>query len=213
MIYWSEFLVFVLPGLLTVLENGHLVTEHPEVAVPVDFAFLQIRGKRSSTAAWSLPVPQLHLTLGSSGSSSSSFRRRLAHGANTNDSCRFADGTGLRVDNRDPATICLWQAGRELCGIGANGRIQRRSSTAGAYQHIGEFPAAVLARGSGAGHGAEPRIGMASDRQNKTARSRSAGRTTSKQSFDSADIVRERISRHLSALKVLGQAISSPCYF
>jgi len=48
--------------------------------------------------------------------------------------CGVGDGTGLRVDRGDTATICLWQADRELCEIGANGRIQRRSSTAGAYQ-------------------------------------------------------------------------------
>ena len=61
--------------------------------------------------------------------------------------------------SRDSATICLWQADRELCGVGANGRIQRRSSTAGAYQQTGEFSPAVLAGGSGASDGAErPRL-------------------------------------------------------
>src|ERR1700722_440988 len=74
--------------------------------------------------------------------------------------CGFADGTGLRVDRGDTATICLWQADRELCGIGAHGRIQRRSSTAGAYQQTGEFSPAVLAGGSGASHGTE-RPGLA----------------------------------------------------
>ena len=74
--------------------------------------------------------------------------------------CGFADGTGLRVDRGDPATICLWQADRELCGIGANGRIQRRSSTARPYQQTGEFSTAVLAGGSGASDGAE-RPGLA----------------------------------------------------
>ena len=59
-----------------------------------------------------------------------------------------------------PQRFAWWQADRELCGIGANGRIQRRSSTAGAYQQTGEFSAAVLAGGSGAGHGTE-RLGLA----------------------------------------------------
>ena len=68
--------------------------------------------------------------------------------------CGVADGAGLRVDHRDPATICLWQADRELCGIGADGRIQRGSSTAGSHQQTGEFFAAILAGGSGASHGA-----------------------------------------------------------
>src|SRR6202041_2413287 len=71
-----------------------------------------------------------------------------------------ADGTGLRVDRGDTATICLWQADRELGGIGAHGRIQRRSSTARSHQQTGEFSVAVLAGGSGAGHGAE-RPGLA----------------------------------------------------
>jgi hypothetical protein len=93
--------------------------------------------------------------------------------------CGFADGTGLRVDNRDPATICLWQADRKLCGIGANGRIQRRSSTAGAYQQTGKFSPEVLAGGSGASDGAE-RPGLAA----KVSAPSDASRTENRQGGD-----------------------------
>ena len=48
------------------------------------------------------------------------------------------------------------QAGGELSGTGAAGRLQRQSATARTHHQAGEFDLAFLAGGSGAGHGAQP---------------------------------------------------------
>ena len=54
----------------------------------------------------------------------------------------------------------LRQAGGELSGTGAAGRLQRESATAGTHHQAGEFDVALFAGGSGAGHSAQ-RAGVA----------------------------------------------------
>jgi transposase len=49
-----------------------------------------------------------------------------------------------------------------LCGAGAIGRVQRRSAPAGPHQQAGQRAVALLAGGSGPGHGAVSRSGAAS---------------------------------------------------
>ena len=51
--------------------------------------------------------------------------------------------------------LSLRQAGGELSGTGAAGRIQRESATAGTYHQARQFDAALFAGGSGAGDGAQ----------------------------------------------------------
>src|ERR1700722_13759342 len=117
----------------------------------------QPAAKRTAGAARPIEPEHPRVKCGCGTGSDQAAGSAAAHDAS---GCGVADGTGLRVDRGDTATICLWQADRELCGIGAHGRIQRRSSTARSHQQTGEFSAAVLAGGSGAGHGTE-RPGLA----------------------------------------------------
>ena len=53
-------------------------------------------------------------------------------------------------------TLSLRQADRQLCGTGSVGRVQRRSPPTRAHQQTGQLTAALLAGGSGPGHGAQP---------------------------------------------------------
>ena len=71
-----------------------------------------------------------------------------------------ADRTGLRADHRQGRPVSVREAGGELSGTGAVGRLQRESPPAGAYHQTGEFDVALSAGGSGAGHSTQP-AGMA----------------------------------------------------
>ena len=71
-----------------------------------------------------------------------------------------ADGTGLRADHRESGSVSVWQADRELSGTGAVGGLEWESATAGTYHQTRELSVALLAGGSGAGHGTQP-SGMA----------------------------------------------------
>ena len=62
---------------------------------------------------------------------------------------------GLRADHRRSQSVSLRQAGGQLSGAGAVGRVERKPATAGAYHQAGEFDDALSAGGSGAGHGAQ----------------------------------------------------------
>ena len=66
-----------------------------------------------------------------------------------------ADRTGLRADHRQSRALSVRQAGGELSGTGAAGRFQRESATAGTHHQARQFDVALLAGGSGAGHGAQ----------------------------------------------------------
>src|SRR5450432_1111584 len=80
-----------------------------------------------------------------------------AHRTATDDASRSrgTDGVGLRVGDWHSRTFRLWQANRQLCGSGSYGGIQRGSATPGTYQQTRQRAVAVLAGGSGAGHGAQ----------------------------------------------------------
>jgi transposase len=84
--------------------------------------------------------------------------REVSGSAATEDASRSRclDRTGLRADHRQSRALWLGQAGGQLSGAGAVGRVQRPSATAGAYHQTGEFDDALLAGGSGAGNGAQP---------------------------------------------------------
>ena len=68
---------------------------------------------------------------------------------------RSADGTGLRVGDRDAGALPLRQAAGQLHRAGSDGGVQRRSSSTGTHQQARQRAAAVSAGGSGAGHGAQ----------------------------------------------------------
>ena len=68
---------------------------------------------------------------------------------------RSTHRTGLRADHRQSRALSVWQAGGQLSRSGAVGRLQRQSATAGTYHQAREFDVALLAGGSGAGHGAQ----------------------------------------------------------
>src|SRR5271169_2103717 len=69
---------------------------------------------------------------------------------------RCLERTGLRADYRQSGAFSVRQAGGELSGAGAAGRLERKSATAGPYHQAGEFDIAFFAGGSGAGDGAQP---------------------------------------------------------
>jgi hypothetical protein len=61
--------------------------------------------------------------------------------------------TGLRADYRRGRTISVRQTSGVLFGIGALGGLERRTTSAGAYQsQAGQFSAAILVSGSGASY-------------------------------------------------------------
>ncbi len=62
---------------------------------------------------------------------------------------------GVRADHRRSRTLSVWQAGGQLSRSGSDGRLQRESKTAGAHHQARKFDLALLAGGSGAGHGAQ----------------------------------------------------------
>src|SRR5208283_433739 len=68
---------------------------------------------------------------------------------------RSADGTGLRVGDRNTGALPLRQAVGQLHRAGSDGRVQRRSAPAGTHQQTRQRAAAVSAGGSSAGHGAQ----------------------------------------------------------
>src|SRR5262249_25123451 len=88
--------------------------------------------------------------------------RKLPGSATPEDAsgCGCVDRTGLRADYRQRGTLSVRQAGGELSGTGAAGKIQRESATAGSHHQTGEFDVAFPAGGSGPSHGAQP-SGMA----------------------------------------------------
>jgi len=66
---------------------------------------------------------------------------------------RTADGAGFRTSDWNTGTLPLWQASRQLCGVGAIGRVQWRSATTGTHQQTRQRAAALSVSRSGAGHG------------------------------------------------------------
>jgi len=66
-----------------------------------------------------------------------------------------ADRAGVRVSHWHARTFPVRETNRQLCGTGAVGRVQWRSATTGPHQQTGQHSVAFLARGSGAGHGAQ----------------------------------------------------------
>jgi hypothetical protein len=82
---------------------------------------------------------------------------KVSGGAATEDTSRSRcfNRAGLRADHRPDRALSQRQAGGELSGIGAAGRVERESATAGAYHQAGQFDASLPAGGSGAGDGAQ----------------------------------------------------------
>jgi transposase len=80
-------------------------------------------------------------------------KRPVARRLRTHPGGGSADGAGLRVSHRNPGTFWLWQANRQLCGLGSVRRVQRRPATTGTYQQARQLSAALPAGGSGSGHG------------------------------------------------------------
>jgi len=68
---------------------------------------------------------------------------------------RTADGTGFCADHRESGSVPMWQANRELSGIGAAGGLERESTTAGPYHQTRQHSVALLVSGSGPGDGAQ----------------------------------------------------------
>jgi len=73
-----------------------------------------------------------------------------------------ADGAGLRIGDRNTATLSVRQADRPLRRAGSGGTVKRRAPAAGPHQQARQRAAAVSAGGSGAGHGAQPAGGAPS---------------------------------------------------
>src|ERR1035441_3228844 len=73
---------------------------------------------------------------------------------------RTSDGIGVRVGDRDTATVSLRETDCQLCGLGAVGGIQWGPASAGTHQQARQLAVALPAGGSGASHGAE-RSGVA----------------------------------------------------
>ena len=67
-----------------------------------------------------------------------------------------ANGAGVCAHTRRRGTLSLRQAGGELSGTGAAGRVQRESPAPGTHHQAGQFDRALPAGGGGAGHGAQP---------------------------------------------------------
>ena len=65
------------------------------------------------------------------------------------------DGLSVRVSDWNTRTLSLRQADCQLCRTGSVGRVQRRSPPTRAHQQTGQLAAALLAGGSGPGHGAQ----------------------------------------------------------
>ena len=86
----------------------------------------------------------------------------VSGGAATDDPSRSGSThrPGLRADHRRSRALSVRQAGGQLSGTGATGRLQRKSATAGAHHQARQFDVALLVGGSGAGHGAQS-TGMA----------------------------------------------------
>src|SRR6185369_14435360 len=84
--------------------------------------------------------------------------REVRGGATTDDAsgCGCADRTGFRSDYRRYGTLSVREASGELSGIGAAGKVQRESATAGPHHQTRKFAVALPAGGSGPSHGAEP---------------------------------------------------------
>src|SRR5438045_4707790 len=84
--------------------------------------------------------------------------REVRGGATTDDAsgCGCADRTGFRSDYRRYGTLSVREASGELSGIGAAGKVQRESATAGPHHQTRRFAVALPAGGSGPRHGAEP---------------------------------------------------------
>ena len=68
---------------------------------------------------------------------------------------RTADSAGFRTSDWNTGTLPPWQASRQLCGVGAIGRVQWRSATTGTHQQTRQRTAALSVSRSGAGHGAQ----------------------------------------------------------
>ena len=66
------------------------------------------------------------------------------------------NSAGVCADPRRRRTLSLRQAGGELSGTGAVGRVQRESAAAGPHHQAGQFDRALPAGGGGAGDGAQP---------------------------------------------------------
>src|SRR4051794_6001976 len=66
-----------------------------------------------------------------------------------------ADGTGLRVGDRNSRALPLRQATRQLCRTGTGGEVQRRSAPVGTHQQARQRTAALPAGRSGPAHGAQ----------------------------------------------------------
>ena len=84
--------------------------------------------------------------------------REVRGGATTDDAsgCGCADRTGFRSDYRRYGTLSVREASGELSRIGAAGKVQRESATAGPHHQTRKFAVALPAGGSGPSHGAEP---------------------------------------------------------
>ena len=67
-----------------------------------------------------------------------------------------ANGAGVCADTWRRRTLSLRQAGGELSGTGATGRLQRESPALGTHHQAGQFDRALPAGGGGAGHGTQP---------------------------------------------------------
>ena len=68
---------------------------------------------------------------------------------------RCVNGAGVCADTRRREALPLRQAGGELSGTGAAGRLQRESPAAGSHHQARQFDLAFPAGGSGAGDGAQ----------------------------------------------------------
>src|SRR6516162_363791 len=62
------------------------------------------------------------------------------------------DGISLRADYRESRAISVRQTSGVIFGIGALGGLERRQASAGTYHQAGQFSAALLVSGSGAGY-------------------------------------------------------------
>jgi hypothetical protein len=82
-------------------------------------------------------------------------RRPVTRQLSTHPGVGPADGTGVRVSDRNAGTLPVREANRQLRGVGAGARIQRRPERAGPHQQAGQRAVALPAGESRAGDGAQ----------------------------------------------------------
>jgi len=66
------------------------------------------------------------------------------------------DGAGLCADPGESGSVSVWQADRQLSGVGAVGGAQWESATAGPYHETRQLSVAFLVSGSRTGHSTQP---------------------------------------------------------